>query len=84
MHPENIKAALRIRYGSLKAFEAAKNLPAGSVWDVLRGRAVRRTAEAMAKELGLPVTTVFPGRFLNSPDNTSRKPDSHRLNRQAV
>jgi len=62
-HPEEIKAALRIRHGSLYEFERKCDLPRKSVADVLRGRAVAKTAEAIARDLGKTVQELFPGRF---------------------
>jgi lambda repressor-like predicted transcriptional regulator len=84
LHPENIKAELRKRFGTVKAFEELKELPVDSVRDVLRGRSARRTAEAIAECLGKDVTSLFPGRFTDAPDTTSHKRDAHRLNQQAV
>ncbi|MGE5501133.1 MAG: helix-turn-helix domain-containing protein [Ignavibacteriales bacterium] len=55
-HREDVKALLRRRYGSVAAFEQQKGLPKSSVSDVLRGRSVRRTAEAILKELNTPDT----------------------------
>lgn len=62
-HPEDIKAELRKRYRSVTKFEETRGLPAKSVADVLRGRAVQRTAHAIAKELGVSVHVLFPGRY---------------------
>lgn len=84
MHPEMIKAELKIRFHTVRAFELEHALPIDSVRDVLRGRAVRRTADAIADALGKPVTTLFPGRFTDESDDTSRKRDAHRLNRGAA
>lgn len=49
MHPEDIKAALRKRHGSVFAFEDANDLPRKSVSDFLRGRSNKRVAKAIAK-----------------------------------
>lgn len=51
MHPEDIKAALRKRYGSVFAFEDANELPRKSVSDFLRGRSNRRVKNAITKTL---------------------------------
>ena len=72
-----------MEYGSIEAFERAKGLPKQSVRDVLRGRAVRRTADVVAAAMGLPIGDLFPGRFIN-PENTARKRDLHRLNKKAA
>lgn len=51
MHPEDIKAALRKRYGSVFAFEDANELPRKSVSDFLRGRSNGRVKNAITKTL---------------------------------
>lgn len=51
LHREDIKAALRKRYGSVTAFEEAKGLPKKSVSDVLRGRSAAETEQAIVNEL---------------------------------
>lgn len=79
-HPEDIKAALRKRFGSTHAFERARGLPHRSVADVLRGRPVTTTALAIADELGKSVQELFPGRFKSSAiadDSTADSPAQH-------
>lgn len=81
MHKEEVKARLRMRYGTLIAFERARSLPARSVKDVLRGRSVRRTAEAIADELGMALHDLFPHlRSSTSGDDTAEISAPHRLN----
>lgn len=46
-HPEDVKAAIRKRYGSMRDFERGLGLSPKSVVDVLRGRGSRRTADAI-------------------------------------
>lgn len=48
MHPEDIKAELRKRFGSVFAFEDAHDLPRKSVSDFLRGRANQRVKDTIA------------------------------------
>jgi lambda repressor-like predicted transcriptional regulator len=83
-HPETIKASIRIKYRTVRAFERAHNLPAYSVRDVLRGRAVRATAIAISDVVERTLEQLFPGRFeapaVTRDDNTSQKRDSHRQN----
>ncbi len=62
-HPEDIKAALRKRYGSVAAFERAACLPCRSVKDVLQGRSRPTIALAIADDLGVSVQELFPNRF---------------------
>lgn len=68
----------------MAAFEAAKGLPAQSTRDVLRGRAVARTAQAIAEELNTTVEELFPGRFKSHiRDNISETAETHRINAEA-
>lgn len=50
-HPEDVKAAIRKRFGSLAAFERAERLSVGSVSDILRGRPSTRTTKAVERVL---------------------------------
>jgi lambda repressor-like predicted transcriptional regulator len=76
-----LKAEIRIRYGSMRAFEKAKQLAPDSMRDVLRGRPSRHA------ELGQPVHELFPERYRapaagdssTKRDNTSQDRDTHRL-----
>lgn len=82
LHPELIKARIRMRHGSVAAFELANGLPRRSVRDVLRGRSIRRAAVAVAKFLDVEPNDLFPGRY-PAADNTSPSGDSHRLNERS-
>lgn len=75
-HPEAIKAALRIKHGSLYKFEEKYDLPRKSAADVLRGRAIAKTASAIAKDLGRSVQELFPGRFKSSDLSDTNTADS--------
>ncbi len=85
LHREHIKAAIRVKYGSLEAFERAKSLPHHSVTEVLRGRSIRRAAEAIAQELRIEVSTLWPGRLgkaadeSNMLDGSTTQQTRHRL-----
>lgn len=61
MHPEDIKAEIRKRHGSLAAFEQARRLPPQSVSDLLFGKSRPAVAAAVANELNLDLDIVFPG-----------------------
>jgi len=50
-HPEDIKAAIRKRYGSVKAFVRSNDLPPTSVSDMFRGRTSRRVSDAIERVL---------------------------------
>jgi lambda repressor-like predicted transcriptional regulator len=82
--PEDIRAALRKIHGTLARFERARNLPSTSARDVLRGRAVTQTAQAIADELGATVELLFPGRFKShNRDNSQTAAASHFQNAEA-
>ena len=51
MHPEDIKAAIRKRHGSVNAFVSAMNLPTTGVSDFFRGRPSKRVADAIEQLL---------------------------------
>jgi lambda repressor-like predicted transcriptional regulator len=92
LHKETLKAELRIRYGSLRAFEEKRSLTPDSVRDVLRGRASRHAEVAIAEELGRPIHELFPNRYRapeagdssTKRDDSARKRDAHRLSAGAV
>lgn len=68
MHPEDIKAAMRKR--GVKPSELARHLgvSSASVTSTLRGRTrSRRIADAVAKIVGLPVDTLWPGAYVPAP-----------------
>lgn len=83
LHPELVKARIRIAHGSVAAFEKANDLPARSVRDVLRGRPNRRVVEALARFLGVKPARLNFGGPINT-HSTSPKGDSHRLNKRAA
>ena len=87
LHREEIKARLRMIHGSVVAFEQARGLPAKSVKDVLRGRASRATAEAIARELGVPlhvVSSIYRERTPSPKgDNSDLSREAHRLSAEA-
>ena len=53
LHPEDIRAAIRKKFGTIKSFEREYDLPASGVQDILRGRTsarVRAAIEAILME----------------------------------
>jgi lambda repressor-like predicted transcriptional regulator len=60
MHPEDIKAGLRKRYGTVAAFERAKGLPDKSVNEILRGRTWKKVTAAVEKALQEPIPLSYP------------------------
>ena len=51
MHPEDVKAGLRKRFGTIGEFIKAHDLPATGVSDFLRGRTSKRVREAIENAL---------------------------------
>lgn len=82
LHPEEIRAKLRIKFGTLLAFEKARDLPERSVSDVLRGRSIRRTEIAIADELGVGLHAISRRYAASSAnvDDSSARYAAHRIN----
>lgn len=84
MHPEAVKAAIRIKYGTLAAFAAAHKLEAQQVRDLLRGMS-SAAKPAVAALLG-----IAPDQLVISRDSTLVEAHSklaaspHRLNAEAI
>ena len=51
LHPEDVRAAIRKQFGTIKAFEIERGLPASGVQDILRGRTSARVREAIESVL---------------------------------
>ena len=84
-HREDIKAALRKRHGSVRAFEAGQGLPVNSVSDVLRGRTVSRAIAAIAADLKIDPSVIRSigkngVRSSNESDDTAKQSRRPRLN----
>lgn len=63
MHPEEIKAALRIQGVTLTALASELSLSRSMVTQVIHGYArSRRVEERIAKTLGKPVAAIWPDR----------------------
>jgi hypothetical protein len=77
MHREQVKAALRMRFGTVFEFERLHGLPAKSVSDLLRGRANERVKQAIEKALTEARTQ---GGESDNSDSTTTKAATHRLN----
>lgn len=89
---ERIKAELRIKFGTLIAFEDKAKLPRGSTKDVLRGRRIAQTERAIAKALDQKLHQTFPDRYSvteadiesTTVDDKSELPGAHRLSAKAI
>ncbi|WP_370236592.1 helix-turn-helix domain-containing protein [Brevundimonas sp.] len=92
LHKEDIKGAIRKEFGTLKAFEQARDLPPTSVKDVLRGRSSRRVEREIAAVLDLPLHRLFPDRYRPAEagesslkrDDTRSGRNAHRLSARAA
>jgi lambda repressor-like predicted transcriptional regulator len=74
LHPEDVKAALRKQFGSVRAFEIDSALPEKSVTDLLRGRTSQRVSDAVERALGI----VSISEHSDSSDNSTSKSAVHR------
>lgn len=83
LHKEDIKAAIRKRYRSIAAFERAKNLGKGSVSEILRGGANKRTTKAVERILREECDGEANAGLHMIPCDTARTPVAHRLNAEA-
>lgn len=74
MHPEDTKAELRKRYGTVAAFERAHELPQKSVSDLLRGRKSERVKSAVEQVISRPISD-FP--LSDDSDDSRKATDAH-------
>lgn len=83
VHPEEIKARLRIRYGTMRRFEEEKGFSAGAVSQVINfGAAWLAVAQAIADELDIPlhrVSNTYYKKLATHPV-TRKRQSAHRLN----
>ena len=82
-HPEDVKAAIRKRFGSLNKFEKAHGLAHNSVADMLRGRTSARTARVVDAVLLMESAATAP-RPSYIPDITRKSRAPHRLSAKAA
>lgn len=82
-HREDIKAALRKRFGSLLDFERVRGLPANSTKDVLRGRGVAQTEQAISDVMDVPLHVLFPLRHTAPEGEPSTKVDDNTAGQDA-
>jgi hypothetical protein len=84
LHPEDVKATIRKRFGSLLKFEEKKGLPRQSVTDLLRGKASARVAAAVNKALSDADATAAPKAKSGKPDDSRGRRGPHCLNAKAA
>lgn len=82
IHPEDVKAALRKRHGTVGEFARARGLKPQAVSDWLRGRTSAPVANAVAEELGFPVVHEEARQSIKLDDSATHA-TSHRLNAEA-
>ncbi len=63
MHPEDVKAELRKRFNTVKAFEEAHGLWSGAVHDLLRGNRSQRVEDAIVKAIAAPISGEGESRY---------------------
>lgn len=63
MHPEFIKAELRIRGSSIATIAREMGLSYNAVCNCVKGSRSRRVETRIAQVLGKPVAEVFPHRY---------------------
>lgn len=86
VHPEEIKARIRMRYRTMKRFEMEKGLQVGSVSRVINfDTPWLVTAQAIADELAIPLHRVSTHYYKKLVTHAvSRKPKAvHRQNAEA-
>jgi len=83
LHPEDVKAAIRKRFGSLKNFEFVHGLAQQGVADLLRGRTSARTASVVDAVLTIENASVVSVKSKKK-DYSQKKAPSHRLNDKAA
>jgi hypothetical protein len=76
---EDVKAALRKRFGSVASFEREKGLPEKSVSDLLRGRPSARVRDAVKEA----ISQSSPSRGSELSDDTANAAAPHRKKARA-
>lgn len=75
-HPEDVKAAIRKRFGTISSFIREKGLPPTGVSDLFRGRSSQRVRDAVEDVLKEQAESI-------ELDDSKAVTDAHRLNRAA-
>lgn len=82
-HPEDVKAAIRKRFGSLTKFENDHGLFRGAVTDLLRGKISANVALVVNAALVMEAATVAP-RLTDISVSSPKRRAAHRLNGEAA
>ena len=84
LHPEKVRAILRMRYGTMGRFAERYGLSEYALRDLLRGHSSTAKA-AVAKELGIkPDQLTISRHSTNVEFVTKSRKRKHRLNAEAV
>ncbi len=73
MHPEDVKAAIRKRFGTVARFIEERNLPKTGVSDLFRGRTSRHVRDAVEEVLQAQAQSI-------TLDDSETETGAHRLN----
>ena len=76
LHPEDLKARLRKRFGSLRAFERQYGLPALCVQAAIR-RPHRQAEAVIAAALDMPAARIWPSRYDARGNRLTPQPSSN-------
>ena len=81
IHREDVKAILRKRYGSVRAFSSARGVNGQQVRDLLRGKSGKARA-VVATELGVEPDqlVITQGKLPLCGSDSSKPARTHRLN----
>jgi lambda repressor-like predicted transcriptional regulator len=83
IHPEDVKAALRKRHGTLRKFAETRGLKQQAVADFLRGRTSKPVADAIAAELQISPQALSFDQSRKLDDN-AEVTGAHRLTAEAA
>lgn len=78
LHPEDVKAEIRKRYGSLAEFERRNGFPPLSARDVLRGKSRSKIAKAIADAIDMDVTELEVFKKSHNRDSNEYVTPAHR------
>lgn len=76
LHPEDLKAELRKKFGSLRRFERQYGLPPFSAKDALR-RPQEAAEAVIAGALGRPAHHIWPSRYAKDGTRLSPQPSAN-------
>lgn len=81
-HPEDVKAALRKRHGTLAEFARAREIKPQALADWFRGRTSAHVADLIAEELGVSEVCIAARQSMTM-DDSATVGAPHRLNAAA-